>query len=67
MLHCTDAFGVLLWEMFTGQRPWAGLRHVQIITHKMRNGSQLKWPPNVFPAFKVSSVPIILCTAIATS
>ncbi len=48
-----DAFGVLLWEMLTGARPWAGLRHVQIITHKMRNGSQLKWPSDVYPAYKV--------------
>lgn len=46
------AFGVLLWEMLTGARPWAGLRHVQIITHKMRNGSQLKWPSDVYPAYK---------------
>jgi hypothetical protein len=49
-----DAFGVLMWEMLTGARPWAGLRHVQIITHKMRNGSQLKWPSDVYPAYKVA-------------
>ena len=61
-----DAFGVLLWEMYTGQRPWAGLRHVQIITHKMRNGTQLKWPPHVYPAFKASLwdiYTILLCFA----
>ena len=51
-----DAFGVLMWEMLTGQRPWAGLRHVQIITHKMRNGTQLKWPSDVHPDFKVCLV-----------
>jgi len=49
-----DAFGVLMWEMLTGARPWAGLRHVQIITHKMRNGSQLKWPSDVYPVYKVA-------------
>ena len=25
------SFGVLLWQMYTGSRPWAGLRHGQII------------------------------------
>eukprot|EP00891_Asterochloris_glomerata_P005705 jgi/Astpho2/5705/gw1.00079.187.1_t len=25
------AFGVLLWEMYTAEKPWAGCRHVQII------------------------------------
>jgi hypothetical protein len=24
------AFGVLLWQMWTGSRPWAGLRHHQV-------------------------------------
>lgn len=26
------AFGVLLWEMFTGQRPWAGMLQMQVRT-----------------------------------
>ena len=57
-----DAFGVLLWEMLTGQRPWAGMRHVQIIAHKMRNGSQLKWPSNVHQDFKVQiQLILIIC------
>ena len=25
------AFGVILWEMFTGERPFAGMRHAQIL------------------------------------
>ena len=25
------SFGILLWEMVTGVRPWAGLLHAQII------------------------------------
>jgi hypothetical protein len=24
------AFGVLLWQMWTGSRPWAGLRHHEV-------------------------------------
>ena len=45
------AFGVLLWEMYTSKRPWSGLRHVQIITHKMR-ASQLQFPPSMPLLFK---------------
>jgi serine/threonine protein kinase len=26
------AFGVLLWQMFTGKRPWAGLSHAHVRT-----------------------------------
>ena len=26
----TYAFGVLLWEMYTGQRPWAGMLQMQV-------------------------------------
>ncbi len=25
------SFGVLLWQMYTGSRPWSGLTHAQII------------------------------------
>lgn len=25
------SFGVLLWQMYTGSRPWSGLTHSQII------------------------------------
>ena len=27
----TYAFGVLLWEMYTGQRPWAGMLQMQVL------------------------------------
>lgn len=27
------AWGVLLWEMLTGMRAWAGLQHAQILCH----------------------------------
>lgn len=26
------AFGVLLWEMYTGMRPWAGMMQMQVST-----------------------------------
>jgi len=40
------AFGVLLWELHTGSRPWGGLRHAQITAQKMRGEPQdmLQWP-----------------------
>ncbi len=25
------SFGILLWQMYTGSRPWSGLTHSQII------------------------------------
>ena len=25
------SFGVLLWQMYTGSRPWSGLSHAQIV------------------------------------
>ena len=28
----TYAFGVLLWEMFSGQRPWGGMLQMQVGT-----------------------------------
>jgi len=40
------AFGVLMWELVTGKRPYAGLRHPQIIAQKMKDLPQyrLQWP-----------------------
>ncbi|KAK9810348.1 hypothetical protein WJX72_009180 [[Myrmecia] bisecta] len=46
------SFGVLLWELYTGQRPWAGLRHVQVIAHKMRSTTKLEFPPAVPAAYR---------------
>jgi len=39
-------FGVILWELYTGKRPWAGLRYAQIVASKMRGlpKDQLQWP-----------------------
>ncbi|KAK9853859.1 hypothetical protein WJX84_009804 [Apatococcus fuscideae] len=33
------AFGVILWEMFTGERPFAGMRHAQILEAVMSASS----------------------------
>lgn len=39
------AFGVIMWEMYMGQRPWMGLSHSQIIT-AVSSGKQLQLGPN---------------------
>ena len=38
------AFGVLLWEMYTGQRPWSGLGQMQIIFHLTQRKKKLQFP-----------------------
>ncbi len=38
------AFGVLLWEMYTGQRPWSGLNPMQIIFHLTLRKKKLQFP-----------------------
>jgi len=41
------AYGVILWELYTGERPWAGLRQAQIVATKIRGQptGELQWPP----------------------
>ncbi|KAK9811611.1 hypothetical protein WJX72_006916 [[Myrmecia] bisecta] len=47
------AFGVLLWSMYIGQRPWGELRHVQIIAQKMMGKtSALEFPESTPKAYK---------------
>ncbi|KAL3144130.1 hypothetical protein ABBQ32_003920 [Trebouxia sp. C0010 RCD-2024] len=38
------AFGVVLWEMYTAQRPWAGMRQAQIVHTVCSLGQQLEFP-----------------------
>ncbi|DBA90593.1 hypothetical protein WJX77_007250 [Trebouxia sp. C0004] len=38
------AFGVVLWEMYTAQRPWAGMRHAQIVHTICGLDQQLEFP-----------------------
>mmetsp|Transcript_8962 Transcript_8962/g.26850 ORF Transcript_8962/g.26850 Transcript_8962/m.26850 type:complete len:941 (-) Transcript_8962:2021-4843(-) len=46
------AFGVLLWEMYVGERPWAGLRPVSIILKKTQGKAQLQWPNGTPQAYR---------------
>ncbi|GIL61223.1 hypothetical protein Vafri_15628 [Volvox africanus] len=38
------SIGVLLWQMVTGSRPWAGLSHLQVSVEVGTNMRQLQWP-----------------------
>lgn len=42
----TYAFGVLLWEMFSGQRPWGGMLQMQIIFNITVQKKKLEFPPD---------------------
>ncbi|KAK9825995.1 hypothetical protein WJX74_003878 [Apatococcus lobatus] len=46
------SFGVLLWELYTGQRPWAGLRHAKIVVTVTLEGKQLDFPFGTPQRFK---------------
>ena len=47
------AFGVLLWEMYSGTRPWAGMAGITIIHNLTIKKRTLELPANSTPAFKV--------------
>ena len=47
------AFGVLLWEMYTGQRPWSGLGQMQIIFHLTQRKKRLQFPSETPPQLQV--------------
>ncbi|EFJ50172.1 hypothetical protein VOLCADRAFT_58748, partial [Volvox carteri f. nagariensis] len=38
------SIGVLLWQMVTGSRPWAGLSHLQVSVEVGTHMRQLQWP-----------------------
>ncbi|KAK9807784.1 hypothetical protein WJX72_009359 [[Myrmecia] bisecta] len=46
------AFGVLLWSMWSGQRPWAGKHEVQIISQKLNDGAVLVLPEDAPQSYK---------------
>ena len=48
------AFGVVLWEMYTAQRPWAGMRQAQIVHTVASLGQQLEFPYGTPCHFEVS-------------
>ena len=56
MSHAVDvyAFGVVLWEMYTAQRPWAGMRQAQIVHTVCSLGQQLEFPYGTPDRFEVS-------------
>ncbi|EFJ53024.1 hypothetical protein VOLCADRAFT_54935 [Volvox carteri f. nagariensis] len=50
----TDVYsmGVLLWQLYTSSRPWAGLRHGQIIVMVVTQNARLRFPPGCPPAYE---------------
>ncbi len=52
------AFGVLLWEMYTGQRPWSGLGQMQVIFHLTQRKKRLQFPSDTPPLLQV--LPLLL-------
>ena len=51
------AFGVLLWEMYSGTRPWAGMAGITIIHNLTIKRRTLELPATSTPAFKVAIGP----------
>ena len=47
------AFGVVLWEMYTAQRPWAGMRQAQIVHTVCSLNQQLEFPYGTPAPFEV--------------
>jgi hypothetical protein len=41
------SFGVLLWQMLTGSRPWPGMSHAQIMAAVGMEKRMLVFPPKV--------------------
>mmetsp|Transcript_19044 Transcript_19044/g.32598 ORF Transcript_19044/g.32598 Transcript_19044/m.32598 type:complete len:905 (+) Transcript_19044:39-2753(+) len=46
------SFGVLMWQMYTGSRPWSGMRHAQIMVKLIQERVQLQWSSDAPPAYK---------------
>ena len=43
-----------VWELYVGTRPWAGMRHVQVIAQKMRGLGSLDFPAGTPPQYEAS-------------
>mmetsp|Transcript_31353 Transcript_31353/g.79990 ORF Transcript_31353/g.79990 Transcript_31353/m.79990 type:complete len:891 (-) Transcript_31353:88-2760(-) len=46
------SFGVLMWQMYTGSRPWSGLTHAQIIMRVCTQKMRLQWEAGAPPAYR---------------
>lgn len=55
------AFGVILWEMFTGERPFAGLRQAQILAAVMSSSTTppLELSSRAPASFKVLALTVL--------
>jgi len=47
-------------QLYVGERPWAGLRPVQIILKKTTGRANLAFPPGTPAAYKVPQITILL-------
>ncbi|MEW5300051.1 MAG: hypothetical protein WDW36_003011 [Sanguina aurantia] len=45
------SFGVLLWQMMTGSRPWSGQNHVQIVVLVAQRKRMLQFPAGTMPLY----------------
>lgn len=49
------AYGVLLYELFTAERPWSGLRHAEVLQKVAVKKERLHLPEDAPQLFKVGS------------
>ena len=45
------AFGVLMWEMYTAQRPYGSMKQHQLVEEVVMRGLRPKFPPHAPPAY----------------
>lgn len=50
------AFGVVLFELFTADRPWSGLRHAEVLHRVAVKKEQLQLPSNAPQPFQVGAL-----------
>lgn len=61
------AFGVVLYELFTADRPWSGLRHAEVLHRVAVKREQLQLPTNAPQPFQVSRQTCCSTNAIAVT
>ncbi|EFJ47309.1 hypothetical protein VOLCADRAFT_37382, partial [Volvox carteri f. nagariensis] len=49
------SFGVLLWQMYSGQRPWSGMNTGQIVYNVGMKAMQLPFAPDAHPGLMALS------------